>query len=108
MRGCSICFFLILFVCLTAQSQQSIPVTANNPHKDSLPKPILIPSFLSSAIAERTSNANAVKIIPPSYYSNSLPFFCKKELQLQKLVNFSIKMRVGSVEYSDKMEGKNH
>ncbi len=40
-------------------------------------------------------------------YAKQLPFFCKKELQVQKAVGFPIKFRVGSVEDCDKLEGKN-
>lgn len=41
------------------------------------------------------------------FYAKHLPFFCNKELQVQKAVGFPIKFRLGSVEYCDKLEGKN-
>jgi|SRR5690348_14886041 len=46
-------------------------------------------------------------ILPGNFYSSRLPFFCSKELQIQKATGFPIKFRVGSVEYVDKLEGKN-
>ena len=57
-------------------------------------------------IVKRTSYLTSVKTIPTSYYVNTLPFFCKKELQLEKALKFPVKIRMGSVEYTDKMEGK--
>jgi len=45
--------------------------------------------------------------LPGNYYAKQLPFFCNKELKIQKAVGFPIKFRVGSVEYCDKLEGKN-
>lgn len=44
--------------------------------------------------------------IPGNFYAKQLPFFCSKELQVQKLTGFPIKFRLGSVEYCDKLEGK--
>ena len=44
--------------------------------------------------------------IPGNFYAKQLPFFCNKELQVQKAVGIPIKFRVGSVEYCDKLEGK--
>ena len=42
-----------------------------------------------------------------NFYAKQLPFFCNKELQVQKAVGFPIKFRLSSVEYCDKLEGKN-
>lgn len=53
------------------------------------------------------SNATLPNYIPGNYYAKQLPFFCTKELQVQKLTGFPIKFRLGSVEYCDKLEGKN-
>ena len=59
------------------------------------------------------TNINLIKYpvisnqISGNFYSKQLPFFCNKEFQLQKAVGIPIKIRVGSVEYCDKLEGKN-
>ncbi|MDB5192277.1 MAG: hypothetical protein JWQ96_1840 [Segetibacter sp.] len=47
-----------------------------------------------------------VRSVPASYYSQHIGFFCKKELQLEKAVKIPIRFRLGSVAYTDKMEGK--
>ncbi len=48
----------------------------------------------------------SLKVVASNYYSSNLPFFCKQELQIQKLARVPIKFRIGSVEEVDKLEGK--
>lgn len=45
--------------------------------------------------------------LPGDYYAKQLPFFCSKELLVQKTVGFPVKFRLGSVAYCDWLEGKN-
>lgn len=40
-------------------------------------------------------------------YVDRLGFFCKKELQLDKLFAVPVRFRLGSKEYMDRLEGKN-
>ena len=80
---------------------------------------LLITSLWSSAQSVNDSAATKKKILPDSlkyfslhiipsnYYTSTLGFFCKKELQVQKALKFPVKFRLGTVEYCDKMEGKN-
>ena len=46
------------------------------------------------------------KSIPANFYTKQLPFFCAKELQVQKVVGFPVKFRLSSVEYCNWLEGK--
>ena len=48
-----------------------------------------------------------LRILPQDYYSNNIGFFCKKELQLEKLTKVNFRVRLGSLDYVNAMEGKN-
>jgi hypothetical protein len=45
-------------------------------------------------------------IINSNFYTQNLGFFCKKELQVEKVIKFPLKFRLGSVQQCDWMEGK--
>jgi hypothetical protein len=47
-----------------------------------------------------------LNIIPASYYSSQLGFFCKKELQLDKVVAVPLRFRLGSLAYVNYLEQK--
>ncbi len=47
-----------------------------------------------------------IQIIPSNYYTKNLAFFCKQELQLEKITKVPFRFRLGSVDYVDQLEGK--
>ena len=76
-------FFGLLLNCAGARAQFSA-----KPLSDSFPK-----SF-------------SVKVLPQNFYTQQLSFFCKKEVQLQRLTSLPIFIRAGSKEYVDFLEKK--
>lgn len=107
MRSLVICLFLILFVSCLSQAQTTTVRPAFAPV--SVTPRIAFAAFDSTtnSTAATVSNYSPVKTIPASsWYVSNLGFFCKKELQLEKAVKLPVKFRLGSVNYTDKMEGK--
>ena len=45
-------------------------------------------------------------VLPQKFYNNHPGFFCKKEVQLQTALHLNLFMRLGTKEYTDKLEGK--
>jgi hypothetical protein len=44
--------------------------------------------------------------LPQNFYNQSLGYFCKKEVQLQKFTSLPLFIRLGSKEYVDYLERK--
>lgn len=58
------------------------------------------------SIQVRPAISFAGSVITPSYYCNSLGFFCKRELQLQKLISLPVYIRLGGLQYVNYLEQK--
>ena len=64
-------------------------------------------SQLSLTKAQDTVEKNiSLKPLPQNFYSQHTGFFCKKELQLQKITSIPLYIRIGSKEYVDYLEKK--
>lgn len=46
------------------------------------------------------------RLLPQNLYNQHLSFFCKKEVQLQKLISLPVYIRLGAKEYVDYLEKK--
>lgn len=64
----------------------------------SLQVPTLLPAHADQIQASQP--------VPLVYSYNDLAFFCKVEVKLEKVVQFPVKFRLGSVDYVDYLEGK--
>ncbi len=116
-----ICYFLVVFVtgfCGTIFSQQ--PFASNHsftagframnvgamPHVNSQIK--LSETFSGQPMQQYQGNLIFSKrsIIRGSHYSSNLSFFCKKELQIEKLTSVPLRFRLGSLDYVNWLERK--
>jgi len=72
---------------------------------------MIISSKAASQLSfKRSSDTVEKKIslrpLPQNFYNHSLGYFCKKEIQLQKLTSLPIFIRLGSKDYVDYLEKK--
>jgi hypothetical protein len=47
-----------------------------------------------------------IRVLPQNFYNNHIGYFCKKEVQIQKLISMPLYFRLGSKDYVDWMERK--
>ena len=55
---------------------------------------------------QKRQNFTSAASFPQWYSVDQLPFFCKMEVKMEKAIKFPVKVRLGEVQYVEKMEGK--
>jgi hypothetical protein len=48
----------------------------------------------------------SLKVLPQNFYNQHMGYFCRKEVQLQKLTSLPVFIRLGSKDYVDYLEKK--
>ncbi|MFZ4769581.1 MAG: hypothetical protein ACOYLO_05325 [Ferruginibacter sp.] len=99
MKKSEILFFCMIFVVNAVFAQQNSIKTNPIKHFGTL--------YSYSPVPTGLINLNKI-IVPANFYVKNLGFFCKQELKFQAATQLPIKFRVGSVQYTDWMEGKNN
>ena len=57
-------------------------------------------------LSDSSRPAFSLRPLPQNFYKQGLPFFCRQELQLQKITSLPLYFRVGSKDYVDYLEKK--
>jgi len=99
MKKSEILFFCMIFVANAVFAQQKYIKANAIKHFGK--------SYSYSPVPTGLINLNKI-IVPANFYVENLGFFCKQELKFQAATQLPIKFRVGSVQYTDWMEGKNN
>jgi len=73
---------------------------------------LLLNSFKAAAqlnlkpITDTLGKKISLKVLPQNFYNQHIGFFCKKEVQVQKMMKLPFYFRLGSMQYTDYLERK--
>jgi len=120
-RAYRILVVLLLIFPARVFSQQQMPLVGqNSPHvlgiseNFSAQKPSHYSSFFSFnnnvsyqlGVPEPAYPSCGIQIVRPGFATEHLPFFCKKEFQFEKSTSIPLRVRLGSLDYVNRLEGK--
>lgn len=109
-KFCFLVVFSFVFINLCAQQKKAIVVIT-----DSINSPVA-KTFTISSASYNAFNTPSVysfqpvtaNVISQNYYSDHLGMMCKEELKLEKVTKLPVKIRLGSKDQVDYLEGKNY
>jgi hypothetical protein len=107
-------FFLLAFNFLTATAQESsaapllIRTSVNGKEIRTSPLSARSVEMARALPASITSSFIHYRSLAPDFYLKTLGFVCKAEYRIEKKLNLplALRLRVGSLEYVNKLEGK--
>jgi len=116
MKQGAFCLFIILggLACSKAGAQQRMDSTVQASTRMVLQRVshtfLVLPNHKFGGLLNEgtiSTRFSTQAILPANFYADHLGFFCSKELQIEKATKLPLRFRLGSVQYTDKLEGKN-
>ena len=98
--GLTAIFFLSAFFSTAQNAKYPLPLPVK---RQLLSATLVFPSMNEN---KKVISAAPVNIVAPNYYTQHLGFICKKEIALEKITKLPLRIRLGSVQQCDYMEGK--
>ncbi|MFM9910803.1 MAG: hypothetical protein ACKVOW_15800 [Chitinophagaceae bacterium] len=108
-------FIVVLFLGLSTKSFGQAPLVVVNPpqlvFRLSPTNQLLVGNLQKHVVIIKDSSSSASPLparfpIPPDFYSRHLAFFCRQELLIEKKIKVPLRFRLGSLEYTNRLEGK--
>ena len=108
---CALLFFMTGGPHLLVAQQALLPIAGQSmPALRKTDLPLTLPAFSFRFIRpfnnSTQSDTPQIPDIPKAYVYQELGFFCKVEVQLEKRTRIPIKIRLGEVQYVERLEGK--
>ncbi len=105
-----ICGFVAIFLMTALCSKsQTIKNVRYQPSSFTVSKPLLDSKFLWFSFKENKVLLKApapINTITQNYYTQHFGFFCKKELAVEKATKIPLRLRLGSLQQCNYLEGK--
>ncbi|WP_295126375.1 hypothetical protein [uncultured Chitinophaga sp.] len=89
--------FLLMMMVAGSAAAQTAPVKADT---------AFFPARKPSPIMAPKPTAGYLILSPSNNYNQHFGFFCKQEWKLEKQTNIPIRLRLGSLEQTNRLEGK--